>query len=164
MSSALGSMQQIPLVMEVSSLFKLLSDQQQTTELRSWITTDNEIIGTIQKTVMLTEPIQIPKSFRVSYNYPNPFNNSTAFDVDVPKSGCLTAKIFNLQGKLVQVLAHDSPIITGHHRLVWDGASQSGDPVGSGIYFCKIIYGTEQRVLKFTLIKWLGQSKIVTYI
>tara|TARA_A100001015_G_scaffold273589_1_gene329182 strand:- start:6321 stop:9767 length:3447 start_codon:yes stop_codon:yes gene_type:complete len=42
--------------------------------------------------------------FNLSAAYPNPFNPSTSFSIDIPSPGYLTVKVFNVSGQLIEVL------------------------------------------------------------
>ena len=55
------------------------------------------------ETLDITDPQDL--QFSLSAAYPNPFNPSTSFSIDVPSSGYLTVKVFNLSGQLVEVLS-----------------------------------------------------------
>lgn len=70
-------------------------------------------------------------------NYPNPFNPSTiiAFDMAKPSIGSL--QIFNTKGQLVKTL-HNGALETGSNSFHWDGTSDSGNSVASGIYFYRL--------------------------
>lgn len=48
--------------------------------------------------------VGIPTMFSLHQNYPNPFNPSTVIGFDVPADGLVRLSLFDMQGKLVQVL------------------------------------------------------------
>jgi len=114
---------------------------------------NEKTIGSAILSTKLQPSEQIPAAFQVSHNYPNPFNSGTTININLPEAGRLSVKLYNLQGKLVQVLAQESQMAAGHHHLIWNGTSLSGQPASSGIYFCTVQFGDQRRTVKFTLIK-----------
>ncbi len=85
-------------------------------------------------------------------SYPNPFNPSTTISFNLPYSGHLNLKIFNIRGELVQTLA-DEPHEAGPGRIVWSGKEQSGGQAASGVYFYELRFGDELLTEKMMLLK-----------
>jgi flagellar hook assembly protein FlgD len=52
--------------------------------------------------------------------------------------------VYNVRGQLVKTLAN-SAMPAGDHTLVWTGEDETGAPVASGIYFCRIMGGRAAR-------------------
>lgn len=85
--------------------------------------------------------------FRLQQNYPNPFSVQTvigyvvadgaveSWTTGVEKGPELTVQleVFNLLGQRVRTLMHEQQS-RGEYRVVWDGRSDEGRSVGSGIY------------------------------
>ena len=44
--------------------------------------------------------------FSLSAAYPNPFNPSTSFNINVPEAGNLNIKVYNVSGQMVDVIAN----------------------------------------------------------
>ena len=65
-------------------------------------------------------------------NYPNPFNNYTIFSFFLFSSGNLKATVYDVRGKIIDVLA-DNYYQPGKHYLVWSSENYS-----SGVYFYQI--------------------------
>ncbi len=84
--------------------------------------------------------------------YPNPFNPSTTISFNLPRSGHLNLKIFNVRGELVRNLV-DEPREAGPGRIVWSGQTQSGGSASSGVYFYELRFGNEVLSEKIMLIK-----------
>ncbi len=74
----------------------------------------------------------IPTSYRLMQNYPNPFNPSTTIRFEVPRSGFVTLKVYNLLGQEVAVLVNEVKQ-AGRHEVVWEA---TGLP--SGVYFYRM--------------------------
>lgn len=71
-------------------------------------------------------------------NVPNPFNPSTTLFFSLEKPSLKTElSIFNLKGQKIRTLLNGS-LPEGKHSLVWDGKTDSGDAVSSGIYFVRL--------------------------
>lgn len=85
---------------------------------------------------------------------PNPFNPSTEIRVDFAAAPTAPAllRVFDAQGREVRRLFEARP--TGRLlRVAWDGRSQAGAPVASGVYFARLDYLTEQVATKLLLVR-----------
>jgi hypothetical protein len=91
-------------------------------------------------------------SFSLGPNHPNPFNPSTTIQFTVPEAGQARLAIYDAGGKLVRVLADES-MASGPHERLWDGRNQAGEPVGTGVYFARLIQSDRQRTYKLLLLK-----------
>jgi hypothetical protein len=91
------------------------------------------------------EPIP-PQSFALSA-YPNPFNAKTTLNFSLPKTGSVTVKIYDLNGRVVQVL-HDGLLEAGDHRFQVDGGE-----LASGIYFSRVVTAGITATKKLVLLK-----------
>jgi hypothetical protein len=89
-----------------------------------------------------------PERFTLSQNYPNPFNAKTTIRYELPPGEKSTLTIFDITGRQIQRLN----ISGDKHEIIWDGASQSGQPVSSGIYFYTLD-GHPQSARKMVLLK-----------
>ncbi|MBN1482392.1 hypothetical protein JXA70_19115 [candidate division KSB1 bacterium] len=96
--------------------------------------------------------ISPPESFAVSQAYPNPFNNSTRFRIDLPERMYITIDIFAINGHIVRHLAKEA-YETGYHTISWDGRDDHGKELPTGLYFCRIYGETINRSLKLLLVK-----------
>jgi len=85
-------------------------------------------------------------------NHPNPFNPSTTIELNVPRAGDVSLKVFNVRGELVRSLV-DGVLEAGPHSIVWDGRNESGARVSSGVYFYETRLGSEVVMGKMALIK-----------
>jgi len=97
----------------------------------------------------------LPKTFTLEQNYPNPFNQSTELRYYVPervKSTFVSLRIYNLLGQHIRTLINESQG-AGSHSTIWDGKSDDGQIVSSGIYFYKIEAGEFIQTKKMLLLK-----------
>lgn len=89
----------------------------------------------------------IPKEFKLYQNQPNPFNPSTGIKFDLPKNAYVTLKIYDVNGKEVDVLINDV-YNAGSYTYIFDGSN-----LASGVYFYRINAGDYSKILKMVLIK-----------
>ena len=89
---------------------------------------------------------------RLHGNYPNPFNPTTTISFSLPQEQHVALVIYNTRGQMVRSLLLGD-FTAGEHSAVWDGKDDTGNSVGSGIYFYKLI--TDQQMLsqKMVLLK-----------
>ena len=86
----------------------------------------------------LHQPISIessaPVSYSLSHNFPNPFNSSTSFKYEIPKTTHVLIEVYNILGKKVKTLIDERKDV-GYYTVYWDGVDENGEGVVSGIYF-----------------------------
>ncbi len=90
---------------------------------------------------------EIPTSFSLMQNYPNPFNPTTAIRFEVPQSGFVSLKVFDVLGREVATLVNEekSP---GSYSVRWDAAT-----VGSGTYFARLESNGRREIRRMLLMK-----------
>ncbi len=99
------------------------------------------------------EPAEaLPQDFRLSQNFPNPFNAETRIAFDLPVASEVRLEIFNILGERVRTLVN-AQMQAGAHALVWDGKNESGRQVVSGIYFYQIEMGPVQGTRRMLLLR-----------
>ena len=94
----------------------------------------------------------IPKRFILYPNMPNPFNPVTNIVFDLPVKGEISLKIYDVRGRQVTSL-EETVLPAGRYEYIWDGKNGSGRPVGSGVYFYRIVAGENTATRKMTLIR-----------
>lgn len=94
----------------------------------------------------------IPLYFKLSQNFPNPFNGNTTILYGAPRPTTVQIEIFDLLGRKVYV--HQTPrVFTGFHQFTWDGKDTSGNALPSGIYFYRFSDGHSSLTRKLLLIR-----------
>jgi parallel beta-helix repeat protein len=84
------------------------------------------------------DPLIVAKAnYKFFQNYPNPFSSKTTISFYIQKEGNVNIVIFNNNGKEIRTLVNENQL-AGEHYVVWNGTDNSGETVGSGIYFCKL--------------------------
>ncbi|MCH9025419.1 MAG: T9SS type A sorting domain-containing protein, partial [candidate division Zixibacteria bacterium] len=100
----------------------------------------------------------LPETFVLFQNYPNPFNPSTTieFTLGLSSDGSgaqqVALDIFNILGQRVNTLV-DEKLPSGHYSIEWNSRSFSGHRVATGVYFYRLIVGSESETKKMLLIK-----------
>jgi len=94
----------------------------------------------------------LPATFDLGYNYPNPFNPSTTIKFAVPTAGHVSLTVYDLAGRLVRTLI-DGDLPAASHAVVWDGRNASGRQVASGTYYYRLTSTGFDQTRKMMLIK-----------
>ena len=97
------------------------------------------------------EPV-IPDKFTLFQNFPNPFNPETTIKYQLPQTANVRLEIYNVAGQKVTTLV-DRQQAAGLRSVDWDGTSQSGEAVSSGIYIYRIETGDFSEARKMVLIR-----------
>ena len=84
------------------------------------------------------EELLIPNEMRLLQNYPNPFNTETTLMFELSEPAVATIAIVDVGGHIVKEWRFTRKE-AGRHILEWDGRSDDGLIVASGIYFCKLL-------------------------
>lgn len=85
-------------------------------------------------------------------NWPNPFNPSTTISYSLKESGFTRIDVYNAKGQKVKTLVNESKA-AGDHSIVWNGKDDSGQELGSGIYFFRMQSGKYSSTRKMLMLK-----------
>lgn len=85
-------------------------------------------------------PAPQARAFALRLAGANPSAGPTRLAFDLPYSGVTRLAIYDLGGRRVRSLVSGS-FEAGEHALEWDGRSESGDRVASGLYFARAEFG-----------------------
>jgi len=85
-------------------------------------------------------------------NYPNPLSQQTTIDYQIPSSGHVTLKIYNISGKLIKTLINKEQD-AGYHKVRWDTKDELGQNVASGVYFYQLKLNGFKEIKKMALIR-----------
>jgi hypothetical protein len=95
---------------------------------------------------------QIPNSYKLYNNYPNPFNPQTTIKYDLQKSGRVVIEIFNLLGRKIKTLLNEEKV-AGIYIAIWNGTTDKGTTAASGIYFYRMKTENFSNTKKMILIR-----------
>lgn len=125
----------------------------------------NNVDTTIRARVSTSEEVSImdpggdpvpaptwPVDLHLETAFPNPFNPTTTIEYSVHQPGLVELNIYDLQGALIRHLVTASQP-AGVHQVTWDGRTDSGSLVPSGVYFCRAKAGHQSSSLKLVLLK-----------
>ena len=110
------------------------------------------VIATDQVGVETLEDDNLPQSFSLGQNYPNPFNPVTEIAFDLPAKTHVTLSVYNVLGQKVSTLVNED-LSAGSYVTDWDGTSDGGTSVASGIYFYRIETDKNVETKKMVLLK-----------
>jgi hypothetical protein len=103
--------------------------------------------------VTAVEESELPQTYGLYPNAPNPFNPSTSIPYDVPAGGgAMTLRIYDVSGRLVRTLAGGAQT-AGRKMAVWNGKDDRGREVGSGVSFYRLQAPGYGKTLKMVLIQ-----------
>jgi subtilisin family serine protease len=91
---------------------------------------------------------EMPVSYLLEQNFPNPFNPQTVIRFGLPEAGSVRLRIFDPMGREVNRLV-DEDRDAGYFEVVWDGTGFGHRAVATGIYFYSLEV-FQSGVLKFT--------------
>jgi len=94
----------------------------------------------------------VPRAFELISNYPNPFNATTTISFTVSAAGYANLTVYDIQGQRVCQLM-DEYLTAGHYGVVWNGLTDDGKAVASGIYFYRLTHNNEAVTKKMNLVK-----------
>ncbi len=86
-------------------------------------------------------------------SYPNPFNPQTTISYELPEPAPVTLRIFDLTGRLVDVLVEGESQPAGTHSATWTGRDSRGRAMESGMYFYRLETGRYVETKRMTLIR-----------
>ena len=93
------------------------------------------------------EITDLPGGYLLHQNYPNPFNPSTTIEFQIPNSGFVTLKIYNILGKTVKTLV-SKKLNSGSHTYQFDGSN-----LASGVYYYQLVASNYIEVKKMLLLR-----------
>ena len=109
--------------------------------------------GTVLKTtnggLVFVNPISldVPKSYLLSQNFPNPFNPATTINYELPEAGYVKLVVYDILGREIVILVNEKES-AGRYKVQWDASQYP-----SGVYFYKLITKDFSETKKMVLIK-----------
>jgi FG-GAP-like repeat/ASPIC and UnbV/Secretion system C-terminal sorting domain len=104
-------------------------------------------------TSSVAESDQLPQAIDLHACFPNPFNPQTTIAFDLPKQAAVSLRVYDVSGRLVDVLLDDEVANQGRNEAVWNGRDAQGQTVSAGIYFYRLEAGDYSETKRMALIK-----------
>jgi len=80
---------------------------------------------------------EVPSSFLLKQNFPNPFNGETNIIYSLPENRKVELTVYDILGTEIITLVNDLQD-AGEYNVTWNGKNSYGTAVPSGIYFYRI--------------------------
>ena len=90
---------------------------------------------------------EIPVTYDLSQNFPNPFNPATTIQFQLPKNGFVTLKIYDILGKEVAALVNDQKT-QGRYSVNFDASR-----LASGVYIYQLLVNDYESSKKMLFLK-----------
>jgi hypothetical protein len=95
---------------------------------------------------------QRPFTHMLHQNYPNPFNPSTNIRYGLMETTKASLVVYDITGRVV-LQFEEKELAAGWYNLSWAGVDQWGQPVSTGVYFCRLQAGEFSKTIKMILLK-----------
>lgn len=101
---------------------------------------------------MSVETANGPLVFGLAPVTPNPARGSITAAYQVANAGAVSLKVYNRLGQCVRTLVNETKQ-PGSYQVRWDGRDASGNAVAAGMYFYRLVSGTEADLEKVVIVK-----------
>jgi len=112
---------------------------------------DNNKVMKIQVEIIYGDAT-LPLDYILFQNYPNPFNPTTEVRFQIPETGNVTLRIYNMLGQEVRTL-FTGVTQRGTYTVQWDGLNNAGSKMSSGSYIYRMTAGDFVQSKKMILLK-----------
>jgi PKD repeat protein len=109
-------------------------------------------VGVDSPALQLMAAQDLPTEFALEGNYPNPFNPTTAIRFALPEAASVRLEVYDAMGRRVATLL-DNTLEAGRHEAIWEGRTDGGITVASGVYLYRIEAGSFTAVKSMLLVK-----------
>jgi len=106
------------------------------------------VIGAVSS----AQPPSNPLLNFLAANQPNPFSPETSIDYSLAKEAEVRVRIYSANGRAVRTLVN-SRMPAGPHVTSWNGTDDSGRPVASGVYLCRLESGSFRMSRRMILLR-----------
>ncbi len=79
----------------------------------------------------------LPKEFSLSNNYPNPFNPTTTFHINLPQMVNVEISIYNILGQKIRGISYEN-MAAGVNEITWNGKNDNRETATSGVYIARV--------------------------
>ena len=111
------------------------------------------VLGVLQALL----PEKLSTSTQLLANYPNPFNPETWIPYELERKAEVRIDIYNTEGQLMRQLdvglRSGGRYINRQKAAYWDGKTEQGEKVSSGVYFYQLRAGHYRQTRKMMILK-----------
>lgn len=136
-----------PLVIENCELVVFVQSEQNRESLQAAKISLNELTW-----VGIDDRANLPGKFKLGQNYPNPFNVGTVIDYVIEEESRIELAVYDILGKRIATLVSGNKD-AGRYSITWNGLSDSGEAVASGLYFYSLSSGSGSETKRMMLLK-----------
>lgn len=124
--------------------------RQETTAIRVYDGEGNDLTAGVSTSAYDDAiPLEI---FQLFPTYPNPFATSTRIAYSISGEELVKLQIYDIYGRAVRTLV-EGRRAAGRHELTWDGRSESGVPLASGVYVYRLSTGAKSVARMVTVVR-----------
>jgi hypothetical protein len=116
---------------------------------------NNSVIIPVQMNVLDTNAVSGVNDRENFHNvscHPNPFSNFTRIEYSIPHQEEVTVEVYDMKGRRVKTLV-SKMYQAGNFSLVWNGTDDSGNPVSTGVYYCRFHSSEKDETIKMILMR-----------
>jgi len=95
--------------------------------------------------------VGLPKAYTIT-SYPNPFNPTTTIRYDLPEPSKVKVTVYDITGRPIAIL-RNAQQLAGSFSVQWNGMDDHGNPVSTGMYFCRLEAGNYSKTIKMVYLK-----------
>jgi hypothetical protein len=89
---------------------------------------------------------------RLAGSAPNPFRGQTTVEFALPKQTRVTVAVYDMMGRKVATLVN-GPRRAGTHRVRWNGESDGGQSLASGVYLMRLRADGQSQTRRVTIVR-----------
>jgi len=112
----------------------------------------SETISVILENLDISNGNNMPISYKIHQNHPNPFNPVTTIRYDLPEDGLVNITIYDMMGRQINTLVSGQQI-AGYNIVQWNATNTFGESVSAGLYLYTIHAGDFKQTRKMVLLK-----------
>ena len=107
----------------------------------------------VRQGVPVAAPPLPVRALRLHEPFPNPFNPATTLRYELPRTGRVELRVYDVAGRLVRTLRSGEVEAAGPREAVWDGRDDAGRSAAAGAYVVRLSTDGEVRSRRLLLVK-----------
>jgi hypothetical protein len=112
----------------------------------------SETISVMLENLDISHGNNLPISYKIHQNHPNPFNPVTTIRYDLPEDGLVKITIYDMMGRQISTLVSGQQT-AGYNIVQWNATNTFGEAVSAGLYLYTIHAGEFTQTRKMVLLK-----------